>query len=477
MHSHFSTLKKIKVLFFTLTFFIFASLHSQEITIHYTIDTVNLFPNPERGWAHSINPDKLNPAPALKKDDLLRWNSGSDKMTLVRKYYFIKEFGDAESPISQSFLDDFQADLNLCRSAGFKIIPRFNYIWEPGETNLDPSTDVIIKHIEQIKPYLYDNQDVIVFLEAGFVGAYGEWNKSFRNYIDNYSLQLKNDGILIRNALLSALPPQRFLVVRYMYWHKMYFWPEPLKEDEAFSQRPQARIGYHHDYIMQSPGWDAPDCESCPDYKEMHEYYVQDTKWVPSTGEPCAGGGGSTYYIHNNPCPQLRAIHISTLINNACIDYDFWKSKPWYNELTRDLGYRLGVKTLVLNPFAEQGKFLDLKLEISNIGYAAPFNKRIFEIILRSQETGETFRTDVTEAGGHKTDPRYWLTGDHEIELAIPIPTTLKNGKYDLILNFPDPALSLYHRPEYSIRLANEEMWEPETGYNILFRELVIKKY
>jgi hypothetical protein len=41
-------------------------------------------------------------------------------------------------------------------------------------------------------------------------------------------------------------------------------------------------------------------------------------------------------------------------------------------------------------------------------------------------------------------------------------------GKYDLLLAFPDKYPSLAKRPEYSIRLANEDCWEPITGYNDL---------
>jgi hypothetical protein len=48
-------------------------------------------------------------------------------------------------------------------------------------------------------------------------------------------------------------------------------------------------------------------------------------------------------------------------------------------------------------------------------------------------------------------------------------------GRYEVFLNLPDPVLSLYGRPEYSIRLANSAVWQPETGYNSLRQRVEIQ--
>ena len=41
-------------------------------------------------------------------------------------------------------------------------------------------------------------------------------------------------------------------------------------------------------------------------------------------------------------------------------------------------------------------------------------------------------------------------------------------GEYELYLNLPDPEVTLYNNPAYSIRLANENVWDETTGYNKL---------
>ncbi|MDW8213931.1 MAG: DUF4874 domain-containing protein, partial [Roseiflexaceae bacterium] len=45
----------------------------------------------------------------------------------------------------------------------------------------------------------------------------------------------------------------------------------------------------------------------------------------------------------------------------------------------------------------------------------------------------------------------------------------------EVLLNLPDPAPTLNTRPEYGIRLANEGMWEPSTGYNRLLATVTVR--
>ena len=54
-----------------------------------------------------------------------------------------------------------------------------------------------------------------------------------------------------------------------------------------------------------------------------------------------------------------------------------------------------------------------------------------------------------------------------------PLPANLPAGDYDLLLHLPDAASGLSSRPEYAIRLANQNTWEASTGYNNL--EIILK--
>ena len=48
------------------------------------------------------------------------------------------------------------------------------------------------------------------------------------------------------------------------------------------------------------------------------------------------------------------------------------------------------------------------------------------------------------------------------------IPVAMAPGAYDVLLSLPDDARGLKERPEYAIRLANADVWEPATGLNSL---------
>ena len=79
----------------------------------------------------------------------------------------------------------------------------------------------------------------------------------------------------------------------------------------------------------------------------------------------------------------------------------------------------------------------------------------------------------LVDGNGKKTvyeqkdvDPRYWFAGETAtLDKVIKIPADA-SGKCTLYLNLPDPKATLHDNPAFSIRLANEDVWEAETGYN-----------
>jgi hypothetical protein len=74
-------------------------------------------------------------------------------------------------------------------------------------------------------------------------------------------------------------------------------------------------------------------------------------------------------------------------------------------------------------------------------------------------------------------DPRRWLPGTLiTVSQNLVLPSNIPAGTYALLLNLPDPAASLYARPEYSIQLANQNVWEATTGYNNLKASVVVSQ-
>jgi hypothetical protein len=59
---------------------------------------------------------------------------------------------------------------------GLKLVVRFAYNYEAG--GADAPLDVVLAHIDQLGPVLREHRDVILVIESGFVGAWGEWHSS-----------------------------------------------------------------------------------------------------------------------------------------------------------------------------------------------------------------------------------------------------------------------------------------------------------
>ena len=112
---------------------------------------------------------------------------------------------------------------------------------------------------------------------------------------------------------------------------------------------------------------------------------------------------------------------------------------------------------------AAPGGTFSAAIRLTNDGFAAPYNARGLELVLRSQASSREYALQLA------IDPRRWGAGEtHDIAVAGCLPAAIEPGVYDAFLNLPDPAPRLRGRPEYSIRLANLGVWEPKTGYNSL---------
>jgi hypothetical protein len=119
---------------------------------------------------------------------------------------------------------------------------------------------------------------------------------------------------------------------------------------------------------------------------------------------------------------------------------------------------------------------------LRNTGFAAPFNPRGLELVLRHTNSGQNFFAELSR----DTDARRWLPGtNHFVAAQLILPLDLPPGSYELLLHLPDPTPTLYGLAHYSVRLANStaldssgaslgSVWEPATGQHRLGHTLVV---
>ena len=239
---------------------------------------------------------------------------------------------------------------------------------------------------------------------------------------------------------------------------KMYGWAlaDTLTRAEAHQTSPKARIAGHNDCYLAGPSDQGT--FNTPSEKE---YWKAETRYTIMGGETC---DLSNYCKCDNTLQSMADYHFSYLnlsYNKEVIRY--WEKNKCWDEIRLRLGYRLALSeaSYTRNP-AAGGDFRAV-LHIRNDGFASVMNPRDAELVLTAAD-GTIAKTWKLES-----DPRFWMAGTTTtVDQTVTLPEGL-SGEYTLWLNLPDPATTLHDNPLFSIRLANEDVWDEKTGYNKLY--------
>ena len=422
--------------------------------------TNEIFLNPERGFL--THQDQKSDSWELNAN-WVREKREKEGLSLVLTIYYMNEF--REQPISESYLNRIRNNMRAIREGGSKVVLRFAYSYDENDYNKgkgDASWQWTEKHLNQLAPIIKENADIIAVWESGFVGVWGEWyytNHYNFEPADNTQAYEPRKKVLAKE--LSILPKDRMVSVRYpkakLYTQNIGV-GNALTAQTAFTGSDLSRIGFHNDCFLA----DDDDTGTYHHIQEHRNYVANETQYVVMGGETCRPASGySSYAECSNALKDMATYHWSYLNQ----DYyegilNLWKNKCM-DDIKRRLGYRFVLTEGKFNDNIKVGGKLQLQLKIKNEGFAAPFNPRDVQIILTKKGTGEKHIFKVN------TDPRRWAAGNTtEVGAEITLPKNLTAGEYNVYLNLPDPYKSLSTRPEYSIRLANKEVWEPQTGYN-----------
>lgn len=482
----------------------------EKIKVTY-VESNEDFPNPERGFyryseTYASNFTVLDANELKGYRSLQSISNANYKVysTLVFRYYILD--GLTNAAIGASFLTHVQSDFDAARTAGVKLIPRFVYTVNQTAGNCpegficppygDAPKNIILNHISQLKPVLQSNADVIAAVQLGFIGTWGE--QYYSDYFGDASSNGNQDEKLLdqnwmdRNevlqAMLDAVPKSRMVQVRYPQLKQRFLYGKdapitvaPMAEQSAFNESDIARIGFHNDCFLAS----SSDYGTYEDYgnsstprtsnmgvvNTLRDYVKQDGKYVVAGGETC-----SNDYSPANDCEpvgkaqeEFALMHYSYLnahYNNE-VNND-WQTGGCMDNIKRNLGYRFVLKDAVIPDNVVRGTALNFTLNMINKGYASPYNKRPAKLILRNQLTGDMKVLDMV------SDVRKWFSGNLKVEESIKITSDIPAGKYELLLFLPDGSESISNRPEYAIRLANQDVWEPTTGYNKLNHVITI---
>ena len=448
------------IMFFVLFFMFFLiacekdGSETPDLSLHrvdYT-ESDSIFTNPERGFytfqEFRSNNDNVMTLNYLK-------NLRANAISLVYTTYTMPDYRDQLIP--QEFLERIRDNMELLREGGCKTVLRFRYTSSTSDTPWDAPEDMVHEHIRQLTPLLQDYSDVILVLEAGFIGVWGEWY-----YTENFIYRPSEDEYgprrLLLDALLEALPTNRMICVRYpaakLYSFGLHH-TDTLTRETAYNGSTLSRVAFHNDCFLA----DQDDRGTFGGNRNFRNYWANESKYVAMGGETC---GVSSYSACPNALLDMAKYHwtfMNTSYHPSVIGQ--WTSDGCMPEIRRRLGYRFVLNYGEFSKKAEAGNKFEIKLNLKNVGFAAPFNPRDLEVVFVSTTSEDIFTFKLVE------DPRFWFPNESiVVKTQFDLPQNMPLGMYDVFLNLPDPEPTLNANKDFSIRLANDHMWDAETGMN-----------
>lgn len=421
--------------------------------VTYTASSEN-FSNPERGFYHHTETHSTGYS-SLSQSTLTNYRN-NENISLILRVFYLENF--RSSAISQDYLNKIQADFNAIRNAGLKCIVRFAYSDTDVAGQRDASKAQILAHIDQLRPLLQNNVDIIALMQAGFIGSWGEWY-----YTDYFGMSPTSTDYANRKAvvdgILSALPASRMVQMRTpKLKQNTYSTTAALSDSQAFNGTALARIGHHNDCFLSS----STDFGTYTNTSTEYPYLQQETKFTPMGGETCTVNeprSGCTSALQ-----EMQMFHWSFMNTdyNASVINGF-SSGGCLNDIKNKLGYRFELVNSAFQQNVSAGGNMSVNIKIKNVGFASPYNQRTAYIVFKNTVTNDVFTKALS------SDPRLWASQtETTIAENIALPTGIIQGSYRLYLYIPDAASGLSTRPEYAIRMANANTWDAATGYNNL---------
>lgn len=460
--------------------------------------------NPERGFRLEValdvtaknyvwNPEEFPDITSyLEKESR---DYASDSISLVQTYFYLT--GAVGKDLTEEDFQTMTVFFDKLRETGKKAVLRFAYETQfMGRAPVGPTLEDIARHTQQLKPFLEANKDVIQVVQAGMIGAWGEWHSSV------HGLENSDDTKrTILEHICRMTPEGRAIQVRV---------PEYKNLIDSTSAE-YKRISFHDDFIViKRHRWDGGMSEGTPAYEQI----VRESRYLPVDGE-LPWGTWSMNQDPDNPeagwiidgvetarrlCKQhftsLSAIH-NYKEKGAPDKYSmmYWKETPITEDFLRDnqmpvsdgyfrnqdgtpaernvfeyirdhLGYRIELQALVF-------KNDTTGLLLVNRGFSTLFNEHPVYFVL-TDESGNVCHTQLTDA-----NVRDWQPSSPDRPQSIPqlhritakLQTKdLKPGTYRLGLWIPDGSERLQYDPRFAIRCANSDVeWRvsPDGKYGI----------
>lgn len=514
-------------------------------TVQPAADPTTNFSNPERGFRVGTQMGLTNNAPlpcdydtatnapgrtpesAANETSLARTDSGGWNAEVLdyknRGYTVIKAYVSLRPWKNQAipswYITELRDRLTTVRNAGLKVHIRFWYNWDrvtgwDAANNReaiiclerDAPMSTIRTHLgsTQLAPLFTDFADVIMTVQAGFLGAYGEWAYStlgqtpvynvagYSGYVNtatdpNQAVAWRDARTELITLLRGLVPSDRKIQVRYAGALRLFI-SGPITQAQATTDPVLSRLAFHNDAFMANQAdagtyaWDNPQ-------RDLDRALVMSfTPYGPVGGEFAGDIVPSGTDVYNRRAgTQWGIIQEFERFNWSWLAEDYGQQLidelkstgtaqnpvvPSWPSIQRRLGYRLTLTSLTAPvEMSRTGRFNNFGFTIANTGFAAPFNPKVVRVVLRNIVSGQRFVIPVSNQDTRNWIPTYRTPSNTTVydptiaqatkfTVAVdePMPVGITSGEYEVLIAVVDN-----RRPDdvnYAIRFANVNAWE-----------------
>lgn len=375
-------------------------------------------------------------------------------------------------PLDGEFFSGLRGTLENCRRNGCTVAMRFRYD-DDGTRDPEPATfDMLKSHLQQIKDsrIFSDYADILMYVESGFVGCYGEqWGGKY------CSLTQKAE---LLELLLDAVPDPIPVTVRtpniFAQWVNI-----PVSALGEWVSEPgskAARVGLYDDGYMGSDS-------------DLGTYSnrVNETAWLGKQTLTSYFGGefsgdlefAQKYdtYLPENAIPEMYRTHLSYINGNIYqlyknysfgqeydvtgVDNSAYYGQTVFKFIRDHLGYRFVLRSADVPKNAVQGSVIKIPFSVENTGFASPIREQKAELLLESG--GCYYRAPLN------LDSRLWRSCTTTEELLnIRLPGGLAAGEWNVYLKLSVGDNTVNQLSLRSVRFANQDIWNAALGANYL---------
>ena len=401
------------------------------------------------------------------------------------------------------FLKSFEKTLSNARKNGTTLVLRFSYASdntvgnEPsllleGDSTTYHNTELIRQHIKQLSEVINRNKDVVLAVECGMFGPWGEMHSSMYDIdeCNDYDPQFSN---AIINRWLDKLDPQIKVLVRAPK-HLMGFYGyannaagfNKAVADGSLQLNP--RLGMYNDgYLGTSTDYGTFGDENEWPYitRDKGIAALEKMNQVPYGGELAYVSSdelkknGSPIYNSSALMSELYRTHLSYLHNIKSGDHvlasalnhidvskgdlvkglDASEVKPYighsYRRYMQDhMGYRILVKESKLSTTVDKNGTFSMSGSMKNLGFGNFLTPRNTEVILKKGN-----KTYVAKVDSFNANELTSLTAKN-YNWKFSVPSGIESGNWDVYVRISNQRNSAEASAKTGIRFANPDCFD-----------------